>query len=126
MEGVPERATGNACVRADVDTALMKLNEHDREVFHFYYMEEMSLCDVAGRRGALDGAVKSRLFGARERFGSECRRWEDINMKKMSDLMSGYENEWLDERPFEVDCEETMGWLAVPRLGEKLNCGIYD
>lgn len=109
VERVPERAMGNMRGRADVDAALMKLNERDREVLRLYYVEEMGLRDVAGRLGVPEGTVKSRLFGARERFRSEYRRWEDINMKKMPDMMPGYEIEWLDEKPFEVDCEENIG-----------------
>ena len=40
--------------------------------------------------------------------------------------MPAYNIEWLDEMPFEVDCEENIGWFIVPKLGEKLNWGLYD
>lgn len=123
---LPERAVGNMRGRADVDAALMKLSERDREVLRLYYMEEMGLRDVAGRLNVPEGTVKSRLHSARERFRSEYRRWENIYMKKMPEKMPEYKIEWLDEAPFEVDCEENIGWFVVPRLGEKLNCGIYD
>ena len=126
VETVPERATGNMRGRADVENTLIKLNERDREVLRLYYMEEMDLRDVAGRLNVPEGTVKSRLHAARERFRDEYRRWEDIYMKKMPDMMPKYEIKWLDETPFEVDCEENIGWFAVPRLGEKLNWGIYD
>lgn len=126
VEIIPERATGNMRGRADVENALMKLNDRDREVLRLYYMEEMGLRDVAARLNVPEGTVKSRLFGARERFRSEYRRWEDIYMKKMPEKMPGYEIEWLDETPFEVDCEENIGWFIVPKVGEKLNWGIYD
>ena len=126
VEIIPERATGNMSGRADVENALMKLNDRDREVLRLYYMEEMGLRDVAARLNVPEGTVKSRLFGARERFRSEYRRWEDIYMRKMPEKMPGYEIEWLDETPFEVDCEENIGWFIVPKVGEKLNWGIYD
>ena len=126
VDRLPERAAGNLGRRADVDAALTGLSERDREVLRLYYMEEMGLRDVAGRLGVPEGTVKSRLFGARERFRSEYRRWEDNNMKKMPDVMPGYEIEWLTEKPFEVDCEENIGWFVVPKLGEKLTWGIYD
>jgi predicted DNA-binding protein (UPF0251 family) len=126
VDAVPERAYGNMRGRADVESALMKLNDRDMEVLRLYYMEEMGLRDVAARLGVPEGTVKSRLFGARERFRSEYRRWEDLYMKKMPEKMPKYEIEWVNEVPFEVDCEENIGWFAVPRLGEKLNWGIYD
>ena len=126
VEIVPERATGNMRGRADVEDALMKLNDRDREVLRLYYMEEMGLRDVAARLNVPEGTVKSRLFGARERFRSEYRRWEDIYMKKMPEMMPKYEIEWLDEAPFEVDCEENIGWFIVPKVGERLNWGLYD
>ena len=126
VEMLPERAVGNMRGRGDVEAVLMKLSDRDREVLRLYYMEEMGLRDVAGRLGVPEGTVKSRLFGARERFRNVYREWEDIYMKKMPAIMPEYRIEWLDEAPFEVDCEENIGWFAVPRLGEKLNWGIYD
>ena len=47
-------------------------------------------------------------------------------MKKMPERMPAYTIEWLDEEPFAVDCEENIGWFIVPKVGEKLNWGLYD
>ena len=123
---VPERACGNMRVRTDVSDALDTLEAQDREVLRLYYMEEMSVRDAASQLGVPEGTVKSRLYNARGRFRDAYRQWEDIYMKKMPERMPAYSIEWLDEEPFEVDCEENLGWFAVPRLGEKLNWGIYD
>ena len=126
VESVPERAWGNMRGRPDVEMTFAGLDEHDREVLRLYYMEDMSVRDAAAALGVPAGTVKSRLYGARERFRKAYRQWEDLYMKKMPEKMPAYTIERLDETPFEVDCEENIGWFIVPRLGEKLNWGLYD
>jgi len=126
MDEVPEKACGNMRGRGDVSDVMDVLAAGDREVLRLYYMEEMSVKDAAARLGVPEGTVKSRLHVARERFRDAYRQWEDNYMKKMPEELPAYTIEWLDEGPFEVDCEENIGWFIVPKVGEKLTWGLYD
>lgn len=47
-------------------------------------------------------------------------------MKKLPEFLPEYKIEESSEAPFSVKWEELMGWLLVPKLGEKLSWGMYD
>ena len=47
-------------------------------------------------------------------------------MKELPLLLPEYTIEPLPLPPFEVRCEELIGWMLIPRLGEKLKWGLYD
>lgn len=47
-------------------------------------------------------------------------------MEKMPRIMPEYTIEKLEQEPFACRWEEMQGWLIIPRLGEKLNWGMYD
>lgn len=51
--------------RARVRDAISTLPAPQREVVVLFYLEELSVSDVAGRLGIAPGTVKSRLFKAR-------------------------------------------------------------
>ncbi len=40
--------------------------------------------------------------------------------------MPEYSIRRLDQEPFAVRCEELMGWMIIPRLGETSEWGLYD
>jgi len=47
-------------------------------------------------------------------------------MKELPLILPEYTIEPIPLSPFEVRCEELIGWMLVPRLGEKLKWGLYD
>jgi len=47
-------------------------------------------------------------------------------MTKLPDVLPLYTITPSEEPPFPVVWEETMGWLIIPKLGEKLSWGLYD
>lgn len=48
--------------------ALMTLDENARAVLVLYYYDELSVREIAGNLGILEGTVKSRLFSARKKL----------------------------------------------------------
>ena len=47
-------------------------------------------------------------------------------MTKLPEIMPAYTIERSELLPFETRCEELMGWMIVPRLGQRLSWGLYD
>lgn len=47
-------------------------------------------------------------------------------MTKLPEILPDYIITPSDQPPFPVVWEETLGWMIVPRLGEKLSWGLYD
>lgn len=47
-------------------------------------------------------------------------------MTKLPEYMPEYSIKRIDMPPFETVWEELMGWMLVPKLGEKLSWGLYD
>lgn len=47
-------------------------------------------------------------------------------MTKLPEILPEYSIKRVDKEPFEATWEELMGWMIVPRLGEKLSWGLYD
>jgi RNA polymerase sigma factor (sigma-70 family) len=55
-------------VRAAVAAALSALEPEDQELLLFKYRDGESVATIAGRRGATEKSIESRLYRARERF----------------------------------------------------------
>ncbi|HNY84053.1 MAG TPA: sigma-70 family RNA polymerase sigma factor [Anaerolineaceae bacterium] len=116
---------------SNVRETLDELDDSDRRLLMLYYFRQMPLCDIAQVLGVPVGTVKSRLFTARGAFkrhhlGEMNSETGAREMKKLPEIMPDYTIVPTDQRPFNVRWEEIMGWLIVPRLGEKLNWALYD
>ena len=114
-----------------VRDTLESVHDSERQLLILYYFYQMPLQDIAKELDIPVGTVKSRLYAARNAF-----KWlhtettsKTIGVKRMKKLpttIPEYKILPLDEKPFKVRWEEMMGWLIVPRLGEKLKWGLYD
>ena len=134
LEDVPENELAVERPRHDlrekVLSALDDLSGNDREVLYLYYFAELSQAEISNRLGIPLGTVKSRLFTARENFRRIYphpeKRKGDMTMKTLPEIMPEYKIERLPLEPFAVKWEETLGWMIIPRVGEKLSWGLYD
>ena len=133
LEQVTEAKLG--CMRTEssafpaVDDALEKLQETDRQILHLYYWLQLPQQEIARRLHIPPGTVKSRLHAARARF----RKYYPLAPKgdhfmptKLPKLLPAYTITPSSLPPFSVKWEESMGWLIIPRLHEKLSWGLYD
>lgn len=110
-----------------VEETLESMQERDRQVLWLVYGEQLPQQEVARRLHVPLGTVKSRLHTARERFRAAwTEKQGGSNMKKLPEKMPDYTIRWMEEAPFDVVWEELPGWLAVPRLGEKVAWAMYD
>lgn len=114
-----------------VQDTMEKLGDKDAQILYLYYWKDLPQNEIARRLSLPVGTVKSRLSSARKNFmkfypyhpGKE-RGGE--NMTKLPEILPEYSIKRVDKEPFEATWEELMGWMIVPRLGEKLSWGLYD
>ncbi len=70
----PEQSLADRQMRAVLDLALDELDEHDRQVFVLYELEELSTAEIANLLRAPQGTVKTRLRRARQAFVQFCNQ----------------------------------------------------
>ena len=135
---MPEAASAAAAVRE----ILAEMSDADSKLLTMAYLEDAPLASIAGSLGIPLGTVKSRLHSARKRFRRTYEKkyyagraddaqndTEESNMKRsaiLPDIIPAYKIAKSDAEPFSVVCEELMGWMIVPREGERLTWGLYD
>ena len=116
---------------SEVFETLMELSENDREIIKEYYFIGYSQEEIAKRSGLPLGTVKSRLHNARKRFKQKYPYAPNEKSKgdaimKLPERMPEYKIVKSDKAPFLVKWEELMGWLIVPKEGEKIKWANYD
>ncbi len=118
--------------RIVVRETLEKLGDRDRQILYLSYFKELSQAEIAKRLNIPVGTVKSRLFHAKQQFKEHYPNPPkgetnmQNNRKFMPDVLPDYQITKVDGEPFAVCWEELMGWMIVPRLGEKLSWAMYD
>lgn len=135
LEDVAESALsygrhGRTAISVVSDT-LELLGDHDRQILYLSYWKQMPQAEIAKLLDIPIGTVKSRLHTAKQNFKAlypkgTHRPKGDKTMTKLPDILPDYTIIPSDLPPFPVIWEETMGWLIVPRLGERLSWGLYD
>lgn len=114
-----------------VEDTLEQLTGREQEILRLFFWEELSQGEIARRLGIPVGTVKSRLHAAKERFRKNypCPPHMPkgvLNMTKLPEYLPQYTITPSAKPPFEVVWEETLGWMIVPRVGERLSWGLYD
>ena len=107
------------------------LGDKDKQILYLYFWKEMPQQEIAKQLNIPLGTVKSRLYTAKQHFKekypySDAKPKGEITMHKLPEYIPDYTIERLDAEPFHTRWEEMQGWMIVPRLGEKLNWGLYD
>lgn len=114
-----------------VRDALDRLGDRDAQILYLYYWKDMQQAEIARRLNLPLGTVKSRLHTAKQNFKKiypyhPARENGGNVMAKLPEFMPEYTIKPMTEAPFEAVWEELMGWMIVPKLGEKLSWGLYD
>ncbi|MBQ9952034.1 MAG: sigma-70 family RNA polymerase sigma factor [Clostridia bacterium] len=118
-------------VKETVRDTLELLGDNDAQILYLYYWKEMPQTEIAERLSLPVGTVKSRMYAAKQHFRMNypyhpAMQNGGTTMTKLPEFMPEYAIKPVDKPPFEVRWEELMGWLIVPKLGEKLSWGLYD
>lgn len=130
LSGLPANRFGVARDFGVLDT-LNKLSETDREVLKAYYFIGYSQEEIAQKLGIPLGTVKSRLHNAKAHFKqlypyAPNAKPKGDNTMNLPEIMPEYKIVEADKTPFSVKWEELMGWLIVPKEGEKIKWANYD
>lgn len=109
---------------------IKSLNENDREILTLYYFAGYSQQEISRALKIPIGTVKSRLYNARNNFKLKYAPYYndikgDANMS-LPKYLPEYTIAKLNKNPFEVKCEELMGWLIIPRIDEKIEWALYE
>ncbi|MFR5876306.1 MAG: RNA polymerase sigma factor [Eubacterium sp.] len=110
---------------------IRELNDKDREILNLYYFIGYSQDEISKYLNIPLGTVKSRLYNAKARFkeiypyASKEKVKGDIAMN-LPEKMPEYRIIKSDKKPFSTRWEELMGWLIIPKIGEKIKWALYD
>lgn len=113
-----------------VRDTLDALGNKEKQILYLYYFKDLSQEDISKQLNIPIGTVKSRLHYAKEKFKQhypykETSKGENI-MKKLPEYLPEYKIEKSSLAPFNVKCEELMGFCIIPRLNEKITWGSYN
>ena len=114
-----------------VQDVLLRLCNQDQQILYLFFWKQWPQKEIAKGLNIPLGTVKSRLHTAKEHFKYQFKEMTEqekgaIDMKKLPEMMPKYTIKKVNAKPFDIICEETMGWLIIPKLGEKLTWGMYD
>lgn len=110
------------------------LGDKDKQILYLYFWKQLPQAEIARRLSIPTGTVKSRLHTAKQNFKRRyscphpTRKGESLMKQKnlLPEFLPEYTIEASDKPPFSVKWEELMGWLIVPKPGEKISWGLYD
>lgn len=121
-------------VKETVHDTLDMLPDKDKQILYLSYIKNMPQAEIAERLKIPVGTVKSRLFTAktkfREKYPYPPKPTEEFKgentMKTLPASLPEYKIVKLDTSAFRVKWEEIMGMFIIPKIGEKLQWGMYD
>jgi len=149
------RSRSGITFKRSVRQTISNLAGKDKQMLYLYYFEKKSQSEIAEILNIPVGTVKSRLFVAKQNFKKEYEARKDggnnvitehdsttpypsnldgkyynnqgvKTMRELREMMSEYIITPSTEKPFEVKCEEILGWFIIPKLGEKITWASYD
>lgn len=114
-----------------VSDTIERLGPRDKQIIYLSYWKQLPQVEIAKLLNIPLGTVKSRLHTAKQNFkalypqkNQEAKG--ETKMTKLPKILPIYTITPSEQPPFPVVWEETMGWLIIPRIGEKLSWGLYD
>jgi hypothetical protein len=127
----PSRQPCGVASHEAVHDALLTLSDADRQILHLFFWQQMPQAEIARQLGIPLGTVKSRIHTAKEHFKkvfpvSQGAKGETVMKCKLPATMPACRIEPSQLPPFAVRCEEAMGWLIIPREGERISWGLYE
>ena len=119
---------------AAIVEAMEEVPDHERAALRAFYLDGLSIAEIAARHRCPNGTVKRRLSHGRDRI----RTVLGVTSKKRSKTMSTSQQrpfpqyrpeiriEASQEAPFPIDFKEMAWWFIVPEVGDRVRWAIYE
>ena len=118
---------------AAIVEAMEEVPDRERAALQAFYLDGLSIAEIAARHRCPDGTVKRRLSHGRDRI----RTVLGVTPKTRSKTMSASQQrpfpqyrpeiriEPSQEEPFRIDFKEMSWWSIVPEVGDRIRYGSY-
>lgn len=132
------RAWQRTEVARDAVQALEAVPGAEREAVRLFYLEGMTIAEIAVRTHSPEGTVKRRLFTARNHLRRTLEVRDSRRSAEMPERKSGSMSQPFPlqrppisitpsrAKPFAVDARELPWWFGIPEVGDKTLWSIYD
>ena len=122
---------------ADVVEALNDVPAAERDAARLFYLEGLTIAEIAARSRTPEGTIKWRLHDARhhlrETLGVTRAKEDQMSTRKKGSKKQPFPIRRPDititrsrTKPFAVDCRELPWWFGVPEVGDRTLWTIYD
>ena len=134
--GVPAARQRRAA--EDVVEAFDQVPEKERAALRSFYLDGLSIAEIAARHRCPPGTIKRRLSHGRDIVRSELGVSTIVRRTAMSAERTKTRKESFPEyrpeisvtkssgEPFVVDLRELAWWFIVPEIGESVRCADYE
>ena len=118
---------------ADIVEAMEEVPDHERAALQAFYLDGLSIAEIAARHRCPDGTVKRRLSHGRDRI----RTALGVTPKTRSKTMSASQQQPFPQyrpeirieasqaEPFRIDFKEMAWWFIVPEIGDRVRYASY-
>ena len=117
---------------AAIVEAMEEVPERERAALRAFYLDGLSIAEIAARHRCPDGTVKRRLSHGRDRVRRVLGVTPGTRRRPMSTDQSPFPPsrpeiriEASREAPFRIDLREMAWWFIVPEAGDRVTYGSY-
>ena len=117
----------------EVVEAMDEVPERERAALRAFYLEGLSIAEIAARHCCPDGTVKRRLSYGRDRIRNvlgitPTKRRTDVETPKQAfpTQMPELRIRPCNEKPFRIDFKEMAWWFIQPEVGDRAAWGLYE
>ena len=134
--GVPAARQRRAA--EDVVDAFDRVPEKEQTALRSFYLDGLSIAEIAARHRSPPGTIKRRLSHGRDMVRSELGVSTILGRTAMSAERTKTRKESFPEyrpeisvtkssgEPFVIDLRELAWWFIVPQIGESVRCADYE
>ena len=119
---------------ADIVEAMEEVPDRERAALQAFYLDGLSIAEIAARHRCPDGTVKRRLSHGRDRIRTVLGVTPKTRSKTMSTdrkppfprLRPEIRIVASGEEAFRIDFKEMAWWFIVPEVGDRVRWASYD